>query len=162
MQPQAHKMPAALQLGMIFEGSAVVENPPIVDEVHVSGLQVEFGAQLGAAENLVEDVECGQLGGRQWLACFFMTCLDPVAKVTDAQCIAIGVQDRELHRRRVSLANAAAAIDVERPAQRGECLGMMSAQLGKHGKTADDLAAAAGLGRLQAQESNVIKDVGAE
>ena len=50
-------MPATLRFGMILEGRAVVQNPPIIYEVHIARLQRELHAQSGIIQHLIEHIE---------------------------------------------------------------------------------------------------------
>ena len=76
-------MAAALGLGVVFERGPVVEDPAVIDEVHLAGLEGELGPQRGAVQHLVEPVERLALGGGQGLAGLLVPGLDPVAEVTE-------------------------------------------------------------------------------
>ena len=45
-------MPAAFGLGVIFERGPVVEDPAVIDEVHLAGLEGELRPQRGALDRL--------------------------------------------------------------------------------------------------------------
>ena len=56
-QPQPHQVPALFQFGMVDERGPVVQNPAIVDEVHLTRQEGEFHAQLGPFEHVIEHVQ---------------------------------------------------------------------------------------------------------
>src|SRR5438105_11774493 len=81
LQPEPDQMPPLLQFRMIDEGGAVVQNPAVVDEVHLPRLERKLDAEVGPLEHVVEHVERSPLGGGQRLIDFFVPGFDPVTQV---------------------------------------------------------------------------------
>ena len=74
-------MTTLFKLGMIDERRAVVQNPAIINEIHLAGLQAELDSELGALQNLVEHVERPPLVGGQRLIHLVVASLDPIAQI---------------------------------------------------------------------------------
>jgi hypothetical protein len=72
-------MAPPLQLRIVFEGRAVVQDPAVIDEEHLAALQVELRAEFGTARHAVQQVEGLDLGRGQRLLRFLLADFDPVA-----------------------------------------------------------------------------------
>src|SRR5262249_3542365 len=107
-------MPPAVNLRGVIERGPVVQDPAVVDEVHVPRLQVELRPQVRPVEELVEHAKGRLLARAQRLASLLVPDLDPVTQVAEVQLAPTPADDRELNRRRLPGPDAAAAVDVER------------------------------------------------
>src|SRR5688500_18271270 len=87
-----------------------------------------------------------------------MADLNPVAEVAEQQAFAAAGDDRHADGRRLPLADATAAIYVERPAQHFEGRRVLPLQLLDDRIAADELVLAAALRRAQAEQADVVQD----
>src|SRR5262249_9459498 len=107
-------MPASFRLGVILERRAVVEDPAVVDEEHVAGFEAELDVQSRLVQDSVQRVERPLLVSSQWLADLLVTGLDPVTQIAAHGRLAVPMEDRERHSRRIARSQSRAALDVER------------------------------------------------
>src|SRR5262249_50264805 len=114
MEPQPHQMPLPLGFRVILECRAVVQDPAVVDEIHVTRLEGELGAYLGRRGDLVECVERPDLLGVKRHAGFLLPDFNPVTQVTAKHFAAIPGQNGTAHGRLLTRSHTAAAIHVKR------------------------------------------------
>src|SRR5262249_20799463 len=96
LEPEPDVMPLPLGLGMVPEGAAVVKEPAIVDEEHVTRPETKFHPEVWVAKHLIQDLPGSHLGRRQRLPGFLVAGLDPVAEIAARQFTAVPVENREL------------------------------------------------------------------
>src|SRR5579875_491358 len=111
-QPEADKMAALLRFRIVLEGRAVVQNPPVVDEKQITGLQRELDTQGRIICHFVERIERLPLDSAQRLAGLVVAGLNPVTQITVLQTVSVPGQHRVLYSWSFAGPHAAAAIDV--------------------------------------------------
>src|SRR5581483_7847867 len=147
-EPQANQVPFLLGLGMVDKRRAIVQDPAIVDEVHVAGLEGELDAQLRQRGNAIERIQRLALLSTQRLARLLLSNFDPVPQIPAQENSIVPGEDRYRHGRLFSGQHAAAAVHLERLAHQGYYLGILLTQPLMHRVGMDHLAQSARLGRI--------------
>src|SRR5690349_6883908 len=100
-------MPPPRELGIVGKGRAIVENPAVVDEIHLAGLERKLHTEIGAGQDGVENIQGPALVGVQRLTRLFLTNFDPVAEITYDDFAAVPSDHWPANCRRFTFAEAA-------------------------------------------------------
>ncbi len=155
-------MTPSLRLRMILKHRAVVQDPAIVDEEHLSRFQVKLRSEFGAAQHAVQYIQGLDLGRSQRLLRLLLADLNPVAQVPADQPATVPGENGEPDGRRLARLDSTAAVDVKRLSEDFQNIRTLFRELGMDSVAANDLVKSAGPGRLQAKQAHVIGERGAE
>src|SRR5262249_30416678 len=136
-------MPWRLGWQWILESRAVVQDPTVINEEHVSRLHRELHTQVWLAQHPVQGVPGAPLGRCQGLPHLLVTGLDPVTQVAARQALAVPLHHWKLNTGRLAGPQSPAAVNMERCVELLEGVAMTLEQLVVDGKGAEHLAQAA-------------------
>src|SRR5581483_10005847 len=161
-QPEPHEMPTVFLFIMILKGRAIVKDPTVVDEEQIALFQREFDSKGWIVRHFVESVERSSLEGCQRLTNLFVAGLDPVTKIAIHQSAIFPGNHRSNCGRPFAPPNAATAIDVKRLIKDFQQFGMPGQQFVVDAVAADNLTQSAALGRVDAKQADIVRNVVAE
>ncbi len=155
-------MPTVFLFIMILKGRAIVKDPTVVDEEQIALFQREFDSKGWIVRHFVESVERSSLEGCQRLTNLFVAGLDPVTKIAIHQSAIFPGNHRSNCGRPFAPPNAATAIDVKRLIKDFQQFGMPGQQFVVDAVAADNLTQSAALGRVDAKQADIVRNVVAE
>src|SRR5262245_24529842 len=123
-KPDPDEVPLALGLRPIAEAGPLVRDLAVVEELHLSRLEVEIDGHVLAAHDPVERVERRQARGVQWDAGQCLSVLDLKAREASAEPAHVQLEDRMLDDLHVIMRVLALPVEEERLIETRKEIGM--------------------------------------